>query len=214
MKLNQKLFMTSSSIIGVIIVSQTHHSTTSTHRFILLTFLTLFSFTFQITLLKPTSPPPPPPPSTTIATPSSISTAVSVALLHYAATNTTGMTAAELASIATAIRRCSSHCNLLIFGFTHETLLWKSLNSDERRRTVFLDENEYTVANYEKNFTDIEAYDVQYTTKVRQWKELIEYARVYRKSDCKPSQNLLFSDCKLGLNDLTGIRSKWSVMAA
>lgn len=43
---------------------------------------------------------------------------------------------------------------------------------------------------------------MQYTTKVGKSTELIDYARVHRKGECRPVQNLLFSDCKLAINDL------------
>lgn len=67
---------------------------------------------------------------------------------------------------------------------------------------MFLDENEYKISKFEQNFTDFEGYDVQYTTKVGKSAELIDYARVHRKDECRPVQNLLFSDCKLAINDL------------
>ncbi|XP_074288181.1 protein IRX15-LIKE-like [Silene latifolia] len=113
------------------------------------------------------------------------------------------MTPSELTTIAsTLLHHCHPNCNLLVFGFSHESLLWHSLNSPSPRRTVFLDENQHLVASYERNFTDIEAYEVDYTTKVTQSDELIQYARAHRASHCKPVQNLLFSDCKLAVNDL------------
>lgn len=58
------------------------------------------------------------------------------------------------------------------------------------------------ISNYEKNFTDFEGYDVQYTTKVSNSKHLVEYARIHRTDECRPVQNLLFSECKLAINDL------------
>ncbi|KAL2924949.1 Protein IRX15-LIKE, partial [Bienertia sinuspersici] len=177
-------------------------SSSSSHRLWLFAFFTLFTFTFFLTLFKNTTLPPPTPTNTPSSTTNNHHTAVSAALLHYASiSNTTDkMTSGELSAIVAAIRRCAPPCNLLVFGLTHETLLWRALN--QNGRTVFLDENEYLIANYEKNFTDFEGYDVQYTTKMAKSKELIEYARVHRKDECKPVQNLLFSECKLAINDL------------
>ncbi|XP_021714553.1 protein IRX15-LIKE-like [Chenopodium quinoa] len=172
------------------------------HRIWVLVFFTLFTFTFLLTVFKNTTLPPPTPPTTPSTTANHQSAAVSAALLHYAAiSNTTDrMTSGELSAVATALRRCSPPCNFLIFGLTHETLLWRALNSGGR--TVFLDENEYLISKFEQNFTDFEGYDVQYTTKVGKSAELIEHSRIHRKGDCRPVQNLLFSECKLAINDL------------
>ncbi|KAK9135098.1 hypothetical protein Syun_014428 [Stephania yunnanensis] len=46
-------------------------------------------------------------------------------------------------------------------------------------RNIFVDENEYYITLFEEHHLEIEAYDMQYTTKV--------------KNKCKPVQNLLFS---------------------
>ncbi|KAI6668669.1 hypothetical protein NL676_007255 [Syzygium grande] len=65
---------------------------------------------------------------------------ISNVLLHYTATtNSTHMTSAELATITATVVRCPaapSHCNLLVFGLTHEALLYKALNFGSC--TVFL----------------------------------------------------------------------------
>ncbi|KAG5535592.1 hypothetical protein RHGRI_023378 [Rhododendron griersonianum] len=124
------------------------------------------------------------------------------ALLHYASTSnaTDKMSHADIKPISDALRQCpSSPCNFLIFGLTHETLLWKALNP--HGRTVFIDENRYYAAHVEEKHPEIEVYDVQYTTKLTEWKDLIQSAREQLRNECRPVQNLLFSDCKLGLND-------------
>lgn len=123
-------------------------------------------------------------------------------LLHYAGKSNDSyhMKHEELKSISDVLRKCSSPCNLLVFGLTPETLLWKSLNHNGR--TVFIDENRYYAAYYEELHPEIDAYDVAYTTKMSEWKDLIAAAKDQIRNECRPVQNLLFSECKLGLNDL------------
>ncbi|CAA6661435.1 unnamed protein product [Spirodela intermedia] len=125
------------------------------------------------------------------------------ALLHYATADAAAgskMPEADVKAVAATLRR-HGPCNLLVFGMGHETLLWRSLNRGGR--TVFLDENEYFVARLEERHQGLlEAYDVGYTTKVSELPDLLAAARADRKGDCRPVQNLLFSDCRLAINDL------------
>ncbi|KAL6494704.1 hypothetical protein OROGR_031504 [Orobanche gracilis] len=125
------------------------------------------------------------------------------ALLHYAAANATSsgrMSPAEMKHIAAVLRRCSAPCNLLVFGLTHETLLWSTLNHNGR--TVFVDESSYLISKLEARHPSVEAYDVQFTTTVSELYDLIEYYKREVTNECRPVQNLLFSDCKLAINDL------------
>ncbi|KAK4789121.1 hypothetical protein SAY86_020440 [Trapa natans] len=171
--------------------------------FLLLLLFTSFTFAFFILTLISTAVSP----SASLASAAShppIPQFVQDALLHYAAAvnSTSGgrFSASELAAVSAAIRRCRPGCNLLVFGLTHETLLYRALNSDGR--TVFLDESEFLISRMEQQHHGIEAYDVQYTTKVDEMWDLLRLARESSDSDCRPVQNLLFSECRLGLNDL------------
>ena len=124
------------------------------------------------------------------------------ALVQYAAVggNTSGsMPAADVRAIAAALKR-RAPCNLLVFGLGGETPLWRALNHGGR--TVFLDENQWYVSHLEGRHPGLEAYDVAYTTTVREFPDLLEAARAARAAECRPVQNLLFSDCRLAINDL------------
>ncbi|XP_008245403.1 PREDICTED: protein IRX15-LIKE-like [Prunus mume] len=92
-------------------------------------------------------------------------------LLYYAtkSNDTFKMSYADIKPISDALRKCSTPCNFLIFGLTHETLLCKALNNNGR--TVFIDENRYFAAYMEEKHPEIDATDVQYTTKSKKLKE-------------------------------------------
>jgi uncharacterized protein (TIGR01627 family) len=87
-----------------------------------------------------------------------------------------------------------------VFGLGAETPLWRALNHGGR--TVFLDENPYYVAHLEGKHPGLEAYDVAYATAVRELPDLLDAARAARAAECRPVQNLLFSECRLAINDL------------
>lgn len=124
------------------------------------------------------------------------------ALLHYTtiSNSSSHMSLADLRTIATVLRHCAVPCNFLVFGLGYETPFWNAINYNGR--TVFLDENEYFAAWYEERHPHLEAYDILYTTSVAQMPDLIAAARNQAKTDCRPVQNLLFSDCGLAINDL------------
>ncbi|KAF2619484.1 hypothetical protein F2Q68_00041278 [Brassica cretica] len=175
----------------------------STTRLWLLAFVSFFTIIFLLTLLYTVvtsaagvSPSP------TTTTNSNLPTTTINALLHYASRSNDSfhMSYGEMKSISDVLRRCAPPCNLLVFGLTHETLLWKALNNNGR--TVFVEENRYYAAYFEEIHPEIDVFDVQYTTKAHEAGELVAAAKEAAGSECRPVQNLLFSDCKLGLNDL------------
>ncbi|XP_056163800.1 protein IRX15-LIKE-like [Syzygium oleosum] len=182
-------------------------SSSNTNRLWLIFIISFFTTAFTLTLITTTAA------AAAAAAAAAMSSAassvplrlsISDALLHYAATtNSTHMTSTELATITATVARCAaaaSHCNLLVFGLTHEALLYKALNFDGR--TNFLEENENLVSRFEQKHPGIEAYDVKYETRVGEMKRLLESARGELHGECRPVQNLLFSECKLALNSL------------
>ncbi|KAK8954794.1 Protein IRREGULAR XYLEM 15 [Platanthera zijinensis] len=177
------------------------------HRVWLVLLISFFAFASALTLLSSSSgdsrqttvtPLLPAPAAVTAA---KLHPALYETLLHYAAQSTANgrMPESDLRAVAAVIRR-RSPCNLLIFGLGPESLLWRALNHGGR--TVFVDENQYYIAHYEERHPGLEGYDVAYTTKVSELGELLAAAREHVGGECRPVQNLLFSDCRLGINDL------------
>nr|VDD37409.1 unnamed protein product [Brassica oleracea] len=185
---------------------------TSSNRLWLLAFVSFFTIAFLLTLLYTTDTIISSKNSSVVSsvvnsavsnTPTSqLPTSAINALLHYASRSNDSfhMSYGEMKSISDVLRRCAPPCNLLVFGLTHETLLWKSLNHNGR--TVYIEENRYYAAYFEEIHPEIEVFDVQYTTKAREARELVSAVEEAARNECRPVQNLLFSDCKLGLNDL------------
>ncbi|KAK4262332.1 hypothetical protein QN277_027904 [Acacia crassicarpa] len=183
----------------------------SSNRLWLLTFISILTIAFLLTFvytresISATAPARPPVIAASVSAINNagpLSPTVVNTLLHYASksNDTYHMPYSDLKHISDALRKCSQPCNLLVFGLTHETLLWKALNHNGR--TVFIDENRYYAAYIEEKHPEIDAFDVQYTTKRRDMKELIASAKEQVRNECRPVQNLLFSECKLGINDL------------
>ncbi|OEL29715.1 Protein IRX15-LIKE [Dichanthelium oligosanthes] len=123
------------------------------------------------------------------------------ALVHFASISnaTHRMSDTDIRAIS-AVLRDRAPCNLLVFGLGAESPLWLALNHGGR--TVFLEENEFYVKYLEPRHPGLEAYDVSYTTKVRDFRDLLAAARASRAKECRPVQNLLFSECRLAINDL------------
>uniref|UniRef100_A0A0E0KW05 Uncharacterized protein n=1 Tax=Oryza punctata TaxID=4537 RepID=A0A0E0KW05_ORYPU len=123
------------------------------------------------------------------------------ALVHFASISnaTHRMSDTDIRAIS-AVLRARGPCNLLVFGLGAESPLWLALNHGGR--TVFLEENEFYVKYLEPRHPGLEAYDVSYTTKVRDFRDLLDAARASRAAECRPIQNLLFSECRLAINDL------------
>ncbi|KAL5552045.1 hypothetical protein UlMin_002221 [Ulmus minor] len=169
------------------------------HHLWLIFFVTLFTLTLINSTIPSTSIPNL---STGFASTSPIPLSVADTLLHYAL---------QFHHNPHVLRRNRRHrryapsCNFLVFILTHETLLWHALNHPNQ--TVFLNENEFLVSKFEQSHPGVEIYDVQYTmcqdlTFVKDFPELLSTTKSQSLDECQPIQNLLFSNCKLGINDL------------
>ncbi|OAY35501.1 protein IRX15-LIKE [Manihot esculenta] len=184
----------------------------SSNRLWLLAFVSFFTIAFLVTLICTRESLPTKTTTTTtlaattatssISTTAPLPTTVINTLLHYASRSNDSfhMPYSEMKPISDVLRKCSSPCNFLVFGLTHETLLWKALNNNGR--TLFVEENRYYAAYFEELHPEVDVFDVQYTTRMGEFRELIASTRDQIRNECKPVQNLLFSECKLGINDL------------
>lgn len=177
------------------------HKTGAAHcaRIALIVFVFIFTFTLTSILIAARDAAE----AAAVAARSHLSEPIVDALLHFASADAVPaarMSSAEMAYVESVLRRCAAPCNLLIFGLSHETLLWNALNHGGR--TVFVDERSFLVEKLEEEHPSIEAYDVRFSTKVSEFRDLIQQARSEIRGECRPVQNLLFSDCVLAVNDL------------
>ncbi|KAJ0265322.1 hypothetical protein HA466_0016290 [Hirschfeldia incana] len=187
-----------------------HHRYTSSavatvnHHRLLLLFIFLLSFftllVFSFSLFSSSLHSTTPTSNSLSSSSSSLSPPILAALLHYTSSTppNTSMSFSELSAISTVINSKPPNCNLLVFGLSHESLLWRSINL--KGRTVFVDDNPYAVSKFEQSNPGVEAYDVVFPTKLSQAGRLLRYYKT--RPECGPVQNLLFSDCKLAINDL------------
>ncbi|KAK6159319.1 hypothetical protein DH2020_006633 [Rehmannia glutinosa] len=148
----------------------------SSHRAWLVVFVLFFIFTFAFTLLttRDAAAAAKSATSASARAKSQLPKPIYDALLHYAAANATSSGRMSSAELS-------------------------SISAVLRRCAA---PSAYLISKLEEKHPSIEAYDVQFTTKVSELYDLIEYYKREVTNECRPVQNLLFSDCKLGINDL------------
>ena len=81
------------------------------------------------------------------------------------------LTAKMLCTIAKTIQS-ESPCNLLVFGLGNDSTIWSFLNT--KGTTVFLEDNEKWFKKITCLSRGIQAYLVDYNTKLKDWKDLLE----------------------------------------
>ncbi|KAL0555770.1 hypothetical protein IC582_004266 [Cucumis melo] len=122
---------------------------------------------------------------------------VANALIHYATSNITPQQTLKEISVSARILETKSPCNFLVFGLGHDSLMWTALNHGGR--TVFLEEDKAWIDQIQERLPNLEAYHVQYDTKVHQADELM---KIGMGEECKSVGDPRFCKCELALKGL------------
>ena len=83
----------------------------------------------------------------------------------------TQVTVDQIIAIRNEIKATDS-CNLLIFGVGNDSLFW--MNSNSGGRTVFIEDDDFWLRKVKKRVAGIEAYLVDYDSKIEDWKDMID----------------------------------------
>lgn len=83
----------------------------------------------------------------------------------------TQITVEQMMAVRQAIKE-KHGCNLLIFGVGNDSWFW--MNSNNGGRTVFLEDDDFWLRKVKKRVAGIEAYLVDYDSKIEDWKEMID----------------------------------------
>lgn len=83
----------------------------------------------------------------------------------------TQVTVEQITAIRNAVK-AKKGCNLLIFGVGNDTQFW--MNSNSGGRTVFIEDDDYWLRKVKTRVPKIEAYLVDYDSRIEEWKEIID----------------------------------------
>ena len=83
----------------------------------------------------------------------------------------TQVTVEQMTAVRNAVKE-NDGCNLLIFGVGNDSHFW--MNSNARGRTVFIEDDDFWLRKIKKRVHGIEAYLVDYDSRIEQWKEIID----------------------------------------
>lgn len=85
----------------------------------------------------------------------------------------------QLRDIITTVK-INAPCRFLVFGLGNDSLLWSSLNKGGQ--TIFLEDNEYWFKKITQRFKNIKVFLVNYDTKRRDWRKLLEDTSLLKMS--------------------------------
>ncbi|MBL4587435.1 MAG: hypothetical protein JKX84_10330 [Flavobacteriales bacterium] len=126
----------------------------------------------------------------------------------------TQVTVEQMLAIRSAIKE-NGAANLMVFGVGNDSLFW--MNANYGGRTVFIEDDEFWLKKIKKRIEGIEAYLVDYDTKIETWKSLMEQPELLKMdfpNDLSSVKwNVMFVDAPTGWGEGTTGRMK-SIFAA
>ncbi|KAL2964346.1 hypothetical protein AAZX31_16G001300 [Glycine max] len=134
---------------------------------------------------------------------------VSEALIHYSTSSITPQQTVKEISVTARVLEKKSPCNFLVFGLGHDSLMWNALNHGGR--TIFLEEDESWIQQMRRRFPMLEAYQVNYESKVNEAESMME---VGRGGECRAVGDPRYSICPLALKGLPSVvyETKWDLI--
>jgi glucuronoxylan 4-O-methyltransferase len=110
----------------------------------------------------------------------------------------------QVNAIVQALRR-RKFCNLLIFGFGHDSPFYQAINAGGR--TVFLEDHEGWFRDVTTKYPHLEAYRVHYKTRVSEWQKYLDqpgaYATDLPEAVTNLKWDLIFVDAPAGFAENT-----------
>ncbi|KAM1804706.1 hypothetical protein ACFX12_030539 [Malus domestica] len=119
------------------------------------------------------------------------------AIIHYTTINVTPQRTMKEVSVSAAVLSQKSPCNFLVFGLGFDNLIWTALNHGGR--TIFLEEDNSWIDQIKQKLPGLEAYHVEYDTKVHKADKLMEMGR---KEECRAVEDPRFTFFTAGVHQL------------